>query len=190
VTMRLACGSGSATQRYGWSDVRGFATRFHLPDSSATDLVSVTLPEFFAPTPQTFLDFTLAAKPPPRAAQNPIAEISRHAALHAADARSLPPARLSARTQARSPMPTSINMPNSPSSKPRRSVHRKAMHAPAITPSIPSSSRAQTGQTAGSALPGSRWRECSTPVRRGRLWTYTCTPKCARALPRGPRDFR
>jgi catalase len=70
--MRLACGSGSATQRYGWSDVRGFATRFHLPDSSATDLVSVTLPEFFAPTPQTFLEFTLAAKPTPVLRETPL----------------------------------------------------------------------------------------------------------------------
>ncbi len=71
VTMRFSNGSGSATPHDGWSDVRGMATRFHLPDGSATDLVCMTLPEFFAPTPKTFLDFTIAAKPVPVQRESP-----------------------------------------------------------------------------------------------------------------------
>ncbi|SFU04964.1 catalase [Sedimentitalea nanhaiensis] len=63
VTVRFSNGSGSAVQHDGWSDVRGMATRFHLDDGTATDLIAMTLPEFFTPTPETFLDFALAAKP-------------------------------------------------------------------------------------------------------------------------------
>lgn len=63
VTVRFSNGSGSAVERDGWSDVRGMATRFHLDQDAATDLIAMTLPEFFAPTPETFLDFAKAAKP-------------------------------------------------------------------------------------------------------------------------------
>ncbi len=63
VIVRFSNGSGSATVRDGWSDVRGLAVRFHLSDGSDTDLISMTLPEFFSPTPEDFLDFAVAAKP-------------------------------------------------------------------------------------------------------------------------------
>ena len=63
VTVRFSNGSGSAEQRDGWSDVRGMATRFHLDKDAATDLIAMTLPEFFAPTPKEFLEFAVAAKP-------------------------------------------------------------------------------------------------------------------------------
>ena len=62
-TLRFSNGSGSKTQHDYWSDVRGMATRFHLSDGTDTDLIMMTLPEFFGSTPQEFLDFTLAAKP-------------------------------------------------------------------------------------------------------------------------------
>ena len=63
VTTRFSNGSGNATRHDGWSDVRGMATRFHLPDGTATDLVAMTLREFFAPDPESFLAFANAAKP-------------------------------------------------------------------------------------------------------------------------------
>ena len=44
VTARFSNGSGAATEHDGWSDVRGLATRFHLKNSAATDLVAMTLP--------------------------------------------------------------------------------------------------------------------------------------------------
>lgn len=62
VTVRFSNGSGSAVQHDGWSDVRGMATRFHLQDA-ATDLIAMTLPEFFTPTAETFLDFAKTARP-------------------------------------------------------------------------------------------------------------------------------
>ena len=63
--VRFSNGSGSATRRDGWSDVRGMATRFHLDDGSATDLIAMTLREFFAPDAETFLAFAIEAKPEP-----------------------------------------------------------------------------------------------------------------------------
>jgi catalase len=63
VTVRFSNGSGSAVQHDGWSDVRGMATRFHLSQDAATDLIAMTLPEFFTPTAETFLDFAKTARP-------------------------------------------------------------------------------------------------------------------------------
>lgn len=71
VNLRFSNGSGCAVAHDGWSDVRGMATRFHLPDGSATDLVAMTLPEFFAPTPETFLEFAKEAQPVPVVRQTP-----------------------------------------------------------------------------------------------------------------------
>ena len=65
VTVRFSNGSGCAVVHDGWSDVRGMATRFHLTSGPATDLIAMTLTAFFAPTPETFLDFAIEAKPTP-----------------------------------------------------------------------------------------------------------------------------
>ena len=58
-------------QHDGWSDVRGMATRFLLRDQAATDLIAMTLGEFFAPTVDDFLDFSKAAKPKPMKRESP-----------------------------------------------------------------------------------------------------------------------
>ncbi|HEY6517861.1 MAG TPA: catalase [Roseiarcus sp.] len=71
VSVRFSNGSGSASEHDGWSDVRGMATRFHLPSGAATDLVAMTLPEFFTSTPEAFLDFAIAAKPAPVKVESP-----------------------------------------------------------------------------------------------------------------------
>ncbi len=77
VTVRFSNGSGSrqndgaAGPHDGWSDVRGMATRFHLGDGSATDLIAMSLPEFFTPTPETFLDFARDALPRPFRRETP-----------------------------------------------------------------------------------------------------------------------
>src|SRR5271166_467222 len=65
VTVRFSNGSGSSVQHDGWSDVRGMATRFHIADNIATDLIAMTLGEFFTPTVETFLCFSEATKPVP-----------------------------------------------------------------------------------------------------------------------------
>jgi catalase len=71
VTARFSNGSGCAIPHDGWSDVRGLATRFHLANNATTDLVAMTLNAFFAPTPETFLDFAIAAKPTPVTRESP-----------------------------------------------------------------------------------------------------------------------
>jgi len=67
VTVRFSNGLGSKVPHDGWSDVRGMATRFHLSEATgeATDLIAMTLPEFFTATPEAFLDFAVTAKPGP-----------------------------------------------------------------------------------------------------------------------------
>jgi catalase len=66
VTVRFSNGSGSPKQHDGWSDVRGMATRFHLKEG-ATDLIAMTLGEFFVRTVQEFLELTRSAQPKPMA---------------------------------------------------------------------------------------------------------------------------
>ena len=65
VSVRFSNGLGGLEQHDGWSDVRGMAARFHLPDGSASDLVATTLSEFFARTVEDFFEFTKEAKPQP-----------------------------------------------------------------------------------------------------------------------------
>lgn len=64
-SIRFSNGSGSPVQHDGWSDVRGMATRFHLKDGAATDLIAMTLGEFFAPTVDDFFAFTREAQQKP-----------------------------------------------------------------------------------------------------------------------------
>jgi catalase len=66
VSARFSNGSGNpeapdADRRDG----RGLAVKFHLPDGSETDIVSVSIPVFFVRTGEDFLDFTKARKPTP-----------------------------------------------------------------------------------------------------------------------------
>lgn len=65
VDVRFSNGMGVVEEHDGWSDVRGMAVRFYLENGQSTDLVAMTLPVFFAPTPETFLDFALNARPKP-----------------------------------------------------------------------------------------------------------------------------
>jgi len=63
VEVRFSNGSGGAMRRDGWSDVRGMAVKFRLLDGTSTDLVMMTLREFFSRTPEEFVEFAIAAKP-------------------------------------------------------------------------------------------------------------------------------
>lgn len=65
VTVRFSNGSGSPVQHDGWSDVRGMAVRFHLSNERATDLIAMTLREFFSPTVDDFLAFSKASNQRP-----------------------------------------------------------------------------------------------------------------------------
>jgi catalase len=65
VTVRFSNGSGSPKLHDGWNDVRGMATRFHLANDGATDLIAMTLGGFFVRSVDEFLDFTNSAKQTP-----------------------------------------------------------------------------------------------------------------------------
>ena len=65
VTVRFSSGSGKPTRADGARDERGMAVKFHLPDGSTTDIVSLTLPVFFVKTPETFLEFLETQRPDP-----------------------------------------------------------------------------------------------------------------------------
>ena len=63
VTVRFSNGSGSPVEHDGAHDARGMATKFHLADDRAADLIMMTLPLFFVRTPKEFLRFARAGVP-------------------------------------------------------------------------------------------------------------------------------
>ena len=65
VTVRFSNGGGNPGAHDGDQDGRGMAVKFHLPDGSSTDIVSLTLPIFFVRTPEAFLEFMAARVPDP-----------------------------------------------------------------------------------------------------------------------------
>lgn len=75
VTVRFSNSSGSPVQHDGWSDARGMATRFYLHGDAATDIIAMTLREFFSATPEDFLQFAAAAVPQPVSPPNPWGKI-------------------------------------------------------------------------------------------------------------------
>lgn len=65
VTARVSNGGGDPGIPDYAKEGRGLAVKFYLPDGSKTDIVALSLPCFFARTPEDFLDFTRARKPDP-----------------------------------------------------------------------------------------------------------------------------
>ncbi len=76
VSVRFSNGQGGPKQHDGWSDVRGMATRFHLQDGTAADLIATTLAEFFARNVEDFFEFTKVARPQPVQRESPWRKIS------------------------------------------------------------------------------------------------------------------
>lgn len=81
-TIRFSNGSGSPTRHDGARDGRGMATRFHLEDGGATDLVALTLPAFFVRTPEDFLELVRAQKPDPQTGKPDLALIEDFVSRH------------------------------------------------------------------------------------------------------------
>jgi catalase len=67
VTARLSGASGDPKQKP--SNIVAMATKFYLPDGTVTDLIAITLPAFFARTPEEFLAFSEAKAPDPATGQ-------------------------------------------------------------------------------------------------------------------------
>jgi catalase len=68
-TVRFSNGGGNPDIPDYAREGRGLAVKFYLPDGSTTDIVGLTLPCFFARTPEDFLEFTRARKPDPETGQ-------------------------------------------------------------------------------------------------------------------------
>jgi catalase len=69
VTARLSNGGGDPRIPDYAKEGRGLAVKFYLPDGSKTDVVGLSLPCFFARTPEDFLEFTRLRKPDPETGQ-------------------------------------------------------------------------------------------------------------------------
>src|ERR1700739_53454 len=65
VSVRFSNGLGGPDRHDGWSDVRGMATRFHLPDGTGSDPIATTLGEFFVRNVDDLFRFAEIAKVAP-----------------------------------------------------------------------------------------------------------------------------
>ena len=63
--VRFSNGSGDPTLADAVRDARGMAVKLYLPDGSRTDIVAISLPAFFARTPEDLLAFNEARRPAP-----------------------------------------------------------------------------------------------------------------------------
>src|SRR5215467_12219337 len=87
VTARLSGASGDP--RTPPSNVVAMATKFYLPDGTVTDLIGITLPAFFARTPEEFIAFAEAHTADPKTGQPNLAKLKAFAATHPNGARFL-----------------------------------------------------------------------------------------------------
>jgi catalase len=63
--VRFSNGSGNPDTPDGQRDARGMAVKWYLPDGATADLVAISLPAFFARSPEDLLDFNTARRPDP-----------------------------------------------------------------------------------------------------------------------------
>jgi catalase len=75
VTARFSNGGGDPRIPDYAREGRGLAVKFYLPDGSKTDVVCLSLPCFFARTPEDFLEFTRARRPDPETGQPDFAKL-------------------------------------------------------------------------------------------------------------------
>jgi catalase len=76
VTVRFSNGSGAPTRPDYANDGRGMAVKFHLPDGSFTDMVGITLGQFFVRTPEDFIEFLGVTSPDPSTGQPDLGRIN------------------------------------------------------------------------------------------------------------------
>src|SRR5215210_3598600 len=82
VTARFSNGGGDPGIPDYAKEGRGLAVKFYLPDGSRTDVVGLSLPCFFARTPEGFLEFTRARKPDPETGQPDFGKIGAWLEAH------------------------------------------------------------------------------------------------------------
>jgi catalase len=80
--VRFSNGSGDPSVADGVRDARGLAVKFYLPDGSRTDIVALSLPAFFARTPEELLVFNEARRPDPVTGQPDVGKVSGYLEEH------------------------------------------------------------------------------------------------------------
>lgn len=81
-TVRFSNGGGDPGAPDTAKDGRGLAVKIYLDDGSRTDLVAITLPQFFVRTADDFLEFTRARKPDPETGQPDMAKLGAFLEAH------------------------------------------------------------------------------------------------------------
>ncbi len=81
-TVRFSNGGGDPATPDKAKDGRGLAVKLYLEDGTRTDLVGITLPQFFVRTPADFLEFTRARKPDPETGQPDMAKVGAFLESH------------------------------------------------------------------------------------------------------------
>ena len=80
--VRFSNGSGDPSAPDRARDGRGMAVKFALPDGSTTDLVAISLPVFFARTPEELLEFNGARRPDPATGAPDVAKVGEYLGRH------------------------------------------------------------------------------------------------------------
>lgn len=81
-TVRFSNGGGKPRARDASKDGRGLAVKLYLDDGTRTDLVALTLPQFFVRTAEDFLEFTRARRPDPDTGQPDLAKLGAFLEAH------------------------------------------------------------------------------------------------------------
>ncbi len=80
--VRFSNGSGDPTLADSVRDARGMAIKFYLPDGSKTDIVAISLPAFFARTPEDLMAFNEARRPSPTTGELDMEKVGAYLAEH------------------------------------------------------------------------------------------------------------
>ncbi len=81
-TVRFSNGGGAPDIPDYAAEARGMAVKLYLADGSRTDMVALSLPVFFARTPEDFFAFTRARKPDPETGQPDMQRIGKWLGEH------------------------------------------------------------------------------------------------------------
>ena len=81
-TVRFSNGGGDPGIPDYAREGRGIAIKFYLDDDSRTDMVGLSLPQFFVRTPEEFLEFTRARKPDPETGQPDMEKVGAFLGAH------------------------------------------------------------------------------------------------------------
>ncbi len=80
--VRFSNGSGDPSAADAARDGRGIGVKFYLTDGSTTDVVALSLPAFFARTPEDLLAFNEARRPDPATGQPNLERVGAYLAEH------------------------------------------------------------------------------------------------------------